>query len=66
MYMYVLGKQYGPDQTASTEAVWSGTTLFVKKPPKTLQQTTKAGDFCCDWRFKGEVWSVAPAERMSP
>ena len=33
-----------PDQTAP---------ICVKKASKTLQQRTKADDFCCNWRFKG-------------
>ena len=28
--------------------------MFVGKASKTLQQTTKAVGFCCNWRFKGE------------
>ena len=40
-----------PDQTAPI-AVRSGSTLFVSKASKTFQQTTKADDFCRDWRFK--------------
>ena len=39
-----------PDQIG---AVWSESTLFVGKASKTFQQTTKAVEFCCDWRFKG-------------
>ena len=27
--------------------------MFVGKASKTLQQTTKAVEFCCNWRFKG-------------
>ena len=42
-----------PDQTAPIGAVRSGSTLFVGQASKTFQQTTKADDFCCDWRFKG-------------
>ena len=42
-----------PDQTAPIAAVWSESTLFVGKASKTFQQTRKADDFCCDWRFKG-------------
>ena len=40
-----------PDQTAPTGAVWSWSILFVEKASKTIQQTTKAEDFCCDWSF---------------
>ena len=36
-----------PDQTAP------GSTLFDGKASKTFQETTKADDFGCDWRFKG-------------
>ena len=38
-----------PDQTATTGAVWSGSTLFVEEASKTLHvyQTTKADDLCC-------------------
>ena len=43
----------GPDQNAPIGAAWSGSTLFVGKASKTFQQTTKADDFCCDWRIKG-------------
>ena len=31
----------------------SGSILFAIEDSKTFQQTTKADDFCCDWRFKG-------------
>ena len=41
-----------PDQTAPIGAVGSESTLFVGKSSKTLQQTTKADEFGCDWRFK--------------
>ena len=42
-----------PDQTVPLGAVWSGSTLFVIEASKTFQQTRKAEDFSCDWRFKG-------------
>ena len=29
-----------------------GSIVFVGKASKTFQQTTKADDFCCEWRFK--------------
>ena len=38
------------DQTAPTGAVCFGSTLFVEEASKTIQQTTKADDLCCDWR----------------
>ena len=38
-------------------ADWSGSTLFVGKASKIFQQTTKADDFCCDWLFKGLLFS---------
>ena len=41
-----------PDKTAPTGAVRSGTILFVIEASVTFQQTRKAVDFCCDWRFK--------------
>ena len=41
------------DQTAHIGAVRSESTLFVGKASKIFQQTTKAVQFCCDWRFKG-------------
>ena len=41
-----------PDQTAPI----SESTLFVGKASKTFQQTTKADEFCCDWRFKGKMF----------
>ena len=44
----------GPDQTAPTRAVLSGSTLFVKKVSEIFQQTTKTDDFYCDWRFMVE------------
>ena len=50
MSVYLLtygGKQCGPNKTAPTGAVWSGSTLFVKEASKTFQQTTEADDFCC-------------------
>ena len=42
-----------PEQTAPIGAVWSGSTLFSIEASYTFQQTTKADEFCCDWRFKG-------------
>ena len=42
-----------PDKTARLGTVLSESTLFVGKASKTFQQTTKAVEFCCDWRFKG-------------
>ena len=41
-----------PDQTAPIGAVRSGSTLFVGKVSKTLQQTTKADEFCGVLRVK--------------
>ena len=41
-----------PDQTAPVGAVWSGSTLSDQEASKTFQQTTKADNFCSDWRFK--------------
>ena len=29
-------------------------TLFAIEASETFQQTRKADDFCCDWRFKGQ------------
>ena len=44
----------GPDQTAPSGAVWSGSTLFVAETSKAFQQTTEhPDDPYCDWRFKG-------------
>ena len=37
-----------------TAPILSGSTLFAIEASKTFQQTRKADDFCCDWRFKGE------------
>ena len=48
-----------PDQTAPIGAVWSESTLFVEKASKTFQQTTKAADFCCDWRLRVKTYCVA-------
>ena len=42
-----------PEQTAPIGAVWSGSTLIAIEASETIQQTRKADDFCCDWRFKG-------------
>ena len=42
-----------PEQTAPTGAVWSGSALFAIEASLTFQQTRKAGDYYCDWRFKG-------------
>ena len=42
-----------PEQTAPIGAVGSGSTLFAIEASITFEQTRKAGDFCCDWRFKG-------------
>ena len=41
------------EQTAPIGAVWSASTLFAIEASETFQQTRKADDFCCDWRFKG-------------
>ena len=43
-----------PEQTAPIGAVRSGSTLFAIEASLTFQQTRKADDFGCDWRFKGE------------
>ena len=43
----------GPEQTDAIGAVWSGSTLFAIEASRTFQQTGKADDFCCDWRFEG-------------
>ena len=40
---------------ANIGAVWYGSTLYDGKASKTFQPTTKADDFCCDWRFKGYI-----------
>ena len=40
-----------PEQTAPIGAVWSGATLFVIEASYIVQQTRKADDFCCNWRF---------------
>ena len=40
------------EQTAPIGAVWSGSTLFAIEASLTFQQTRKADDFCCNWRFK--------------
>ena len=40
-----------PDQTASSGAVWSGSTLFAKNNLKS-QADDKADDNCCDWQFR--------------
>ena len=40
-----------PDQTATTVAVCSGSTLFVKEAFKTFQQMTKQ-NICCVWCIK--------------
>ena len=42
-----------PEQTAPIGAVCSGSTLFAIEASDTFQQTTKADDFCRDWRTKG-------------
>ena len=36
------------------QTVWSGFTLFGQEASKIFQQKTKADNFCCDWRFKGD------------
>ena len=42
-----------PDETAPVGAIRLESTLFFGKASKTFWQTTKAVEFCCDWRFKG-------------
>ena len=49
----IRGNSVDPDQTAPMGAIGSESTLFAKKASKTVQQTTKAFDFCCDWCFNG-------------
>ena len=41
------------EQTAPIGAAWSRFTLFAIEASETFQQTSKADDFCCDWRIKG-------------
>ena len=41
-----------PDQTAPIGAVWSESLHCLLE--RLLKQTTKAVEFCCDWRFKGK------------
>ena len=38
----------------SVDSYQTAPTLFVKEVNKTFQQTTKADDFCCDWRFNSK------------
>ena len=58
MNLSIEANSLNPEQTAPIEAVWSGSTLFVIEASYTFQQTRKADDFCCDWRFKGKYSSA--------
>ena len=49
MNLSIEANSVDPEQTA-----WSSPTLFVIEASYTFQQTRKADDFCCDWRFKGK------------
>ena len=48
----IVANSVDTDQTAP---VGSGSTLFSKEVSETFQQTAKADDLCCDWRFKGQT-----------
>ena len=44
-------KKHFNESNAEGEIVLPGFTLFAIEASLTFQQTRKADDFCCDWRF---------------